>query len=181
MQNHHAFLFYANSLDASSVPLVYKTPSVDVTHIITDVLSIDEVRKLIAEAGRTPFVCDYRVCVVAVREIAHEAQHALLKVLEEPPAHALFYFVLGKTAVLLPTLLSRFSTESVDGSTLEETEVFESFLKASLAERLILITEKTKEKDTVWVESVMYGFEQKAVALKKKITYASCSCCAHCP
>jgi DNA polymerase III delta prime subunit len=106
--------------------------------------------------------------VVAAREIAHEAQHALLKVLEEPPAHALFYFVLGKTAVLLPTLLSRFSVESVGGPTSEETEAFNSFLKASLAERLALIAEKTKEKDIVWVESVMYGFEQKAAALKKE-------------
>jgi DNA polymerase III delta prime subunit len=166
MISHHAYLFFGSSLETSRIPSEFKKPSVDVTHVVSDVLSIDEVRTLIVYAGRTPFEGKFRVCVVQAREIANEAQHALLKVLEEPPAHAQFYFVLSRTAMLLPTLRSRFSIEE-SGEVEADNEVFAVFLKAPLSERLSLIAEKTKEKDTTWVESIMCGFEEKASSEKK--------------
>jgi hypothetical protein len=68
--------------------------------------------------------------------------------------------------MLLPTLRSRFSIEE-SGEVEADNEVFAVFLKAPLSERLSLIAEKTKEKDTTWVESIMCGFEEKASSEKK--------------
>jgi DNA polymerase III delta prime subunit len=167
MISHHAYLFFGSSLETSHIPSEFKKPSVDVTHVVSDVLTIDEVRTLIIHAGRTPFEGKFRVCVVQAREIANEAQHALLKVLEEPPTHAQFYFVLSRTAMLLPTLRSRFSIEA-GGEVEADREVFAVFLKTSLSERLSLIAEKTKEKDTVWIEALVCGFESHSVSLKKE-------------
>jgi len=48
-----------------------------------------------------------RIFIVATPGITGEAQNALLKTLEEPPADAMFFFIVPAPEVLLPTLRSR--------------------------------------------------------------------------
>lgn len=53
-----------------------------------------------AEGGR-------RIFVIATPSITNEAQNALLKTLEEPPADAMFFFIVPAPQTLLSTLRSR--------------------------------------------------------------------------
>ncbi|OGG80487.1 hypothetical protein A3A39_00185 [Candidatus Kaiserbacteria bacterium RIFCSPLOWO2_01_FULL_54_13] len=69
---------------------------------------IDEARELRERASLRP-VGQGRVFVVATPGMTHEAQNALLKTLEEPPANALFFFIVPSPETLLPTLRSRAS------------------------------------------------------------------------
>jgi DNA polymerase III delta prime subunit len=164
MTSHHAYLVYAHTLEGAVIPLQYKKQSVDVHHTLTDRLSIDEVRELIELAQKKPLQSDVRVFVLVCSELAVEAQNALLKLLEEPPESAEFYVVIPKTAILLPTLLSRLS---VQVNTIEDAhllhsqaqEVFASFLKLSIKDRMELVAERTKSKDLVWIESLISGAE----------------------
>lgn len=163
METHHAYLVYANSVEASALPALYKTPSADVSHLTSVRFTIDDARELSRNAGQQAFAGGNRVFVIITEEIAVEAQHALLKLLEEPPSATLFYVLLKPTSFLLPTLRSRFHEEKDETIPLKEVNRwFEDFARASYAERLALIAEKTKEKDTLWVESILTGCETVA-------------------
>ncbi len=167
MLQHHAFLLFGDSITLSLLPSEFKIPSIDVTHIETPSLSIDDVRTLIKDSSSQPFESALRTFVVCVQTIAHEAQHALLKVLEEPPRSTQFFFILPKTAVLLPTLLSRFSVNmNEESKRVVECEEVILFFRASLGERMSLIAEKTKEKNTAWIEALLQSFELKAQSSK---------------
>jgi DNA polymerase III delta prime subunit len=178
MLQHHAFLLFGDTIAQSSISQEFKTPSIDVTHIEAPTLSIDDVRALIKDANSQPFESPLRTCVVCVGAIAPEAQHALLKVLEEPPASAQFYFVLPETVVLLSTLRSRFSvSESGKIKKVVESEEALSFFSLPLGERMARIAEKTKEKDVAWIEVVLQAIELKAqrsrdVPLLKAVIHA---------
>jgi DNA polymerase III delta prime subunit len=169
METHHAFLLRGNSIAESSIPLSHKEQSVDVLHFVRDTLSIDDARELSALAQQTPFLGEQRTFVIQTRDIAFEAQNALLKLFEEPPKHAVFYVVLPTTAMLLPTLLSRLCVSS-DGTTHEgeQNDDFADFVKASYANRLALIAEKTKNKDQAWIENILRGCEGIAASPEER-------------
>jgi DNA polymerase III delta prime subunit len=171
MQTHHALLLHADSLQTSSLNEEYKKQSADVLHFVRDRFSIDDARELSSLASQTPFEAQVRVFVISVKHIAVEAQNALLKLLEEPPATALFYIIVPKTALLLPTLLSRLQMQSGASSTTDETNSsFVTFFKSSYADRLIAIAEHTKEKDLVWIDEILSGAEAYASGSKEKDT-----------
>lgn len=64
-------------------------------------------RRVHAEVSMAPQVGKRRVWLIEGDALSEAAQNALLKVLEEPPAHAFFVLTVRETARLLPTLLSR--------------------------------------------------------------------------
>src|SRR3989338_3455084 len=68
---------------------------------------VEEARELRERAGSRPIAGPYRVFVVATPGMTTEAQNALLKTLEEPPAGAMFFFIIPAPETLLPTLRSR--------------------------------------------------------------------------
>lgn len=68
---------------------------------------IDEARSLRERASSRAIQNDRRIFIVATPSMTNEAQNALLKTLEEPPADALFFFILPAPEALLPTLRSR--------------------------------------------------------------------------
>lgn len=71
-------------------------------------IPIDELRsKVHAEVSMAPQIGSKSVWFIAGDALSEGAQNALLKVLEEPPAHAYFVLTVSETARLLPTLLSR--------------------------------------------------------------------------
>lgn len=80
-----------------------------------------------------------RVFVLATPSITIEAQNALLKILEEPPAGVSFFFVLPTPQMLLPTLLSRVQILDLAQSESESLVNPRAFLKASSAERLDML------------------------------------------
>lgn len=73
------------------------------------VITVDQVRRLVTFFGSTPGEGGWRVCIVdSADELKNpEASNALLKMLEEPPARALFLLVSHAPGRLLPTIRSR--------------------------------------------------------------------------
>jgi DNA polymerase III subunit delta' len=74
----------------------------------TGTIRIDQVRDAIERSAYRPFEGRRRVVIVNDAEALNaEAQNALLKTLEEPPAASTFILVTSRPDMLLPTVLSR--------------------------------------------------------------------------
>jgi len=74
----------------------------------TGAIKIDQVRDAIERSAYRPFEGRRRVVIVNDAEALNvEAQNALLKTLEEPPAASTFILVTSRPDTLLPTVLSR--------------------------------------------------------------------------
>jgi DNA polymerase-3 subunit gamma/tau len=69
---------------------------------------VDNIRQLIEECSFTPASAKYRVYIIdEVHMLSTSAFNALLKTLEEPPAHVIFILATTEVHKLLPTILSR--------------------------------------------------------------------------
>jgi len=72
------------------------------------VIRICQIRRLHRLAALAPFQSPRRVFIVdTIDDIQSEAAHALLKVLEEPPAHVLLLLLANDVDEVLPTIRSR--------------------------------------------------------------------------
>lgn len=70
--------------------------------------SIDNIRSICEEVSYAPSRARYKVYIIdEVHMITTEAFNALLKTLEEPPAHAVFLFATTEPHAIPPTILSR--------------------------------------------------------------------------
>lgn len=161
--DHHAILYYVS--DPADTPFDWEVLSSrsEVREFVAHKFSIGEVRELIVVAYGRPLVLSTRTIVVRAQDIGIEAQHALLKVLEEPPSTTRIILILKRGTVLLPTLLSRLSVQDSDqpaGSTGEPSQVFDDFKYASLADRLARVASFTKDKDTETAEALERGLNQ---------------------
>ncbi|NPA91788.1 MAG: DNA polymerase III subunit delta' [Chloroflexi bacterium] len=71
-------------------------------------LRVEQVREVTREASRRPVEAPYRVFILSHMERAHPAAaNALLKTLEEPPAHVILILTAPAEDAILPTLVSR--------------------------------------------------------------------------
>jgi DNA polymerase III subunit delta' len=74
----------------------------------TGTIKVDQVREAIERTGYRPFEGRRRVVIIDdVDAMMAEAQNALLKTLEEPPASSMFVLVTPRPDMLLPTVRSR--------------------------------------------------------------------------
>ena len=74
----------------------------------TGAIKIDQVRDVVDRAMYRPFEGRRRVVIIDEADaLAHPAQNALLKTLEEPPSLSVFILVTSRPDMLLPTVLSR--------------------------------------------------------------------------
>lgn len=119
---------------------------------------IDESRALKKSAAQRPIQRNLRTFVLIVDSVTHEAQNALLKLFEDPPRTAQFYLIMSQEDMLIPTLLSRFYvTRHVEPKL--QTPIGDEFLAYSYARRLDVIAKKVKEKDSIWIRSLMSDIE----------------------
>ena len=82
---------------------------------------IDDIRMIREQIGLAPMVAKYKVYIVdEVHMLTTEAANALLKTLEEPPAHALFILCTTEADKLLPTIVSRCAVVTFGRPTMTE-------------------------------------------------------------
>lgn len=74
----------------------------------TKSIGVDAVRLLKSDVYIRPNDLDYKLYIIGHAErMTPQAQNSLLKILEEPPAGAIFFLLCENRAALLPTVLSR--------------------------------------------------------------------------
>lgn len=74
-------------------------------------IGVDEVRELPKALAYAPLEAEKRVVLVTDAESMNaQAANAVLKILEEPPAHTMFFLLARDTKVLLETIVSRCQT-----------------------------------------------------------------------
>ncbi len=159
---HHANLLVGRRPWAlEHTPYVGSEGNPDILYTYYERMSIANVRSLIHEAMLRPIRESERVFIVATDSILDEAQNALLKLFEEPNAHTVFYLIVPRMDMLLPTLRSRLHVLHVDeGKGTQDN--FTAFCALHCTERIACITERLKAEDTSWVEDIVSGFETYA-------------------
>ncbi|MGF1448453.1 MAG: DNA polymerase III subunit gamma/tau [Opitutales bacterium] len=94
--------------------------------------SVDQVRDLREDCQYTPATCSFKIYIIdEVHMLSGAAFNALLKTLEEPPAHVKFIFATTEAQKVLPTIVSRCQRFE-----------FRPISDAQIAERLALIAQK---------------------------------------
>jgi len=70
--------------------------------------SVDQIRELRDDCQYTPVECTFKIYIIdEVHMLSTAAFNALLKILEEPPAHVKFIFATTEAQKVLPTIVSR--------------------------------------------------------------------------
>jgi DNA polymerase-3 subunit gamma/tau len=70
--------------------------------------SVEQIRDLIENSLYAPAICRYKIYIIdEVHMLSNAAFNALLKTLEEPPAHVKFIFATTEAHKVLPTIVSR--------------------------------------------------------------------------
>ena len=135
-------------------------------------LGIDLIRQLKKSIFRKPFSLLQRLIIIKTAELLTlEAQNALLKILEEPPANNLFYLLAPDPNSLLPTIISRcrllkleqkwqisYAKKELDQALIK----LQKITKASVGKKVALINELFPDPD----EAV--DFLQKVLLILKK-------------
>lgn len=153
--SHHALLLYAHDVAAAA------TDELSVGHDAQDrlyeTLGVDDAQQLVKNAYVRPTYTDVQVCIVRAQFMTLEAQNALLKVFEEPPASTRFLLVVPRDFIVLPTLLSRCVIQTQISEAQAENTSFREFLASTYAQRLALIDAAQKKKDVQWQRYMKQG------------------------
>ena len=105
---------------------------------------INAIRDLIEKSNYLPSTGRYKVYIIdEVHMLTKEAFNALLKILEEPPAHVIFILATTEINQLLPTIISRCQTFDFRGISLKHIE--ERLRDIQKAENIIIEDEAIKE------------------------------------
>lgn len=84
------------------------SPDLKILEPSNDHISIDEIRALRFWLQQSPLTGVRKIAIIKSAEsMGQEAQNAFLKILEEPPGHALIFLLAGHRRQLLPTIVSR--------------------------------------------------------------------------
>ena len=155
---HHAILIKHSPVQAFNLASFGEFDEVQDSYI--ERFGIDDARRLVTTANNRPQNTETQTLVVRTDFITHEAQNALLKILEEPPVSTKFIFILLEGFQVLPTLASRFFEVRLGSDSSSLTEEFEQFLGLSYAERLSNIETVLKAKNVAWQQAIKQGLLQ---------------------
>jgi DNA polymerase-3 subunit gamma/tau len=98
---------------------------------------IDDVRALKETAGTAPAIANRKVFIIdEVHMLSKEAFNALLKLLEEPPAHAVFILATTEAHKILPTVLSR--VQRLDFKKLTQKQIADKLISIAKSEKMKL-------------------------------------------
>lgn len=94
---------------------------------------VSQAREIIADAYILPNESEGKAYIIKDADSMNaSAQNAMLKLLEEPPSYAYFFFLASNPIALLPTIRSRLAQINLipEGSSEDDTELTEEFFKA---------------------------------------------------
>lgn len=147
---HHAYVLEGDRTTviarAERAACTLAGTSADYQVLSFDQLTIEQARKL-RELAYQSGTGDSRVLVIYAARIFHEAQNALLKVFEEPPAGTTLILGVPSLGMLLPTLRSRLVPLPIDEELGGQRDTTSNFLALSSAERekyLTKLVERSK-------------------------------------
>ena len=137
-------------------------------------MGIEDVRNIQKSILLKPFRGNAKAVVIqAYENITQEAQNALLKVLEEPPANTIIIISVSRKELVLPTIISRCKIIELKENELNLTS--EDFLQISNALNMILngkIGSKlkiaqdiagNKEETAAWFEKMIIFVREKLI------------------
>ncbi len=134
-------------------------------------IGIEDVRQLFSKLYLKPLRSPIKAVIVKDAQLlTPEAQNALLKVLEEPPAQTMVLLTADTEDALLPTIRSRcLLIKNGEGKVLthEEKNNYEQLIKLietkSIPELLVLAENVAKDKDKVplWLQSIIITTREK--------------------
>ncbi len=132
---------------------------------VYDDLGIDDARDLRDRAALKGFGGP-RLFLVAASTVTAEAQNALLKTLEEPPADAIFALIVPAPETLLPTLRSRMQPLPLKAADLDAPIDARQFLAADRERRIEMLKAITAadEKDTAGTLAFLAALERELAA-----------------
>jgi DNA polymerase III delta prime subunit len=148
---HHAYLI-RGSLESN---LSSYTEDSEVYECVREKFGVADAREVSVIAHQTPTTHRHRTIVIRSSFLTLEAQNALLKVLEEPPASSRFILLVPPDMTVLETILSRVEEFLID--TVDEHPEFVVFLRSAYKERVSAIETAQKKKDVTWQRKIKEG------------------------
>ncbi|MFZ1075259.1 MAG: hypothetical protein WAN50_02700 [Minisyncoccia bacterium] len=135
----------------------------DVVVLRHGLFSVEDARRVSELAAGAPFAGKNKVLIIAASRAYHEAQNALLKIFEEPPAGTYLFLILPTLGGLLSTLRSRVSIVDAgkENSASKERTGAEAFIKSGKEKRSALIKKLASGKD----EEQRRAYREEAIAL----------------
>lgn len=105
---------------------------------------VDDIRDLIDRAQLAPMLGKYKIYIIdEVHQLSSSAASALLKTLEEPPAHVIFILATTDPQKLLPTIISR--CQRFDFTRIDTEQIKEHLLDISSKEGFQLDPDAAEE------------------------------------
>ena len=159
MNQHHAFVIEAEALEgiAAAEAWVKKELGMkaennpDVVVRQYGLLSVEDARQVSELAAGIAFAGDTKAVIIAASRAYHEAQNALLKLFEEPPAGTYLFLIMPSLGGLLPTLRSRVqilqNTEKKNTTIYGSNSAAAEFMKANKEKRSAIIKKLVSGKD----------------------------------
>lgn len=166
---HHAFVIEAEAEEGIEVAQAWAKQELgmtlehnpDISVLRYGLFSVADARKVAETVASAPFAGEHKVVIIAASRAYHEAQNALLKVFEEPPAGTFLFLVLPTLGGLLPTLRSRVQTLLASEVNRAIPEIAQQFIKASKEKRSALIKKLSTGSD----EEERREHREEAIAL----------------
>ncbi len=154
---HHAFVIEAETEEGIGIASAWAERELrmkvennpDVVVLRYGLFSVADARRATELATGVAFRGEHKVVIIAASRAYHEAQNALLKVFEEPPAGTYLFLILPSLGGLLPTLRSRVQVLDAGRGIAKPaiSAIAEEFLKATKEKRSALIKKLTSGKD----------------------------------
>ena len=155
MKHHHAFAIEAEVEEGIRIAQVWVKKELgisggnnpDINVLRYGLFSVADARRVTELAASAAFAGDAKVVIVAASRAYHEAQNALLKVFEEPPAGTYLFLIMPSLGGLLPTLRSRVQVLTVGFTKPHIPEITQEFLQGTKEKRGAIIKRLTSGKD----------------------------------
>jgi len=152
----------------------------------TQSIGIEDIKQMQKKIFLKPIKSEMKAVIVDDAQLlTHEAQNALLKVLEEPPAHTMLFLSTDSKETLLPTILSRchiveletVGTKLTDKELADYNDFIERLNNLSVGERLkkAEMLAKDKDKAIIWIGKLILVLREKLLESSNNETASNAS------